>query len=65
MPNYYNVERFPIEFNDKWFSPDKIKIITNLLQDKINDHCYSFEINQDKQQIYGKYMEDYQYYEYK
>jgi hypothetical protein len=31
MPNYYNVSRFPIEFNDKWFTPQRIKEITRLI----------------------------------
>ena len=48
MPNYYNVDRFPIEFNDKWFSTDIIKSITKLLENKINDNCYNLDINKKK-----------------
>lgn len=41
MLGYYNVTRFPLHFNDKWFTSDRIKGFLEIFQGIYNNHRLS------------------------
>lgn len=65
LSGYYNVTRFPIPFNDRWFSYERIKGFLSIFESIFNNHRLSKPIPIELQREYTEARADFQYFQYK